>query len=129
MACLYLNRKQTFNKSANIPKELCIHKFLSVYGIFLLSSQNDSRLSSPSALHNSSMSACQYFINSASSQKCCIQTFENYTPFPPPHIVFPVIERELLFFNFYRASDRKKYHQSLEANCCKSFHITLLMLG
>lgn len=107
MACLYLNRKQTFNKSANIPKELCIHKFLSVYGIFLLSSQNDSRLSSPSALHNSSMSACQYFINSASSQKCCIQTFENYTPFPPPTSSFQSLKGNCFSSTFIGLQIRK----------------------
>lgn len=88
-------------------------------GGFFFPLQNDSRLSSPSALHNSSMSACQYFINFASSQKCCIQTFENsYTVVHCfSHTTYLLSchlkgNFVLLIFSLMRASD----FQSMEAH-------------
>lgn len=54
--------------------QLCILEW--IWEISFCSSPNDRSLSSPSVLQNSSMSVCQYFIKSASSQNCWIQTFE-----------------------------------------------------
>ncbi len=85
-------------------------------GDFFCPLLNDRRLSSPSVFLNSSTSACQYFINSNSSQNCCIQTFDNlYTVvcivFPTPPILFSVTWKGIIccFFLFNKASDRKSW--------------------